>query len=179
MWELIRYNQRKSILLFILMGIVLVTLSYFIGRAYWPDGGGDFCIAIAILIWLILSVTGYFSGKSILLSLGNAKKIDRDVHPRLFNVVEEMKIAANLPVMPKIYIVNEEAPNAFATGINPESSAIAVTAGLLAKLNRDELQGVIAHEMSHIINRDILFMTFASVTLGSIILISRFFFRSL
>ncbi len=90
-----------------------------------------------------------------------------------------MKIAANLPVMPQIYIINEEAPNAFATGRNPEKSAIAVTAGLLARLNRDELQGVVAHEMSHIINRDIRFMTFAGVMLGSIVLISEIFLRGM
>ncbi|MCP4583571.1 MAG: M48 family metallopeptidase [candidate division Zixibacteria bacterium] len=152
-------------------------MSYLIGRAYWPESGGDFAIAVAVVIWLILSVTGYFSGKSILLAASNARQVQRHIHPQLFNVVEEMKIAANLPVMPKIYVINDEAPNAFATGIKPEDSAIAVTAGLLSKLNRDELQGVIAHEMSHIVNRDILFMTFAGVTLGSIVLISRVFLR--
>lgn len=90
-----------------------------------------------------------------------------------------MKISAGLPAMPKIYIMNETAPNAFATGIKPENSAVAVTAGLLARLNRDELQGVIAHEVSHIVNRDVMFMTFAGIMLGSIVLISEVFLRSL
>ncbi len=90
-----------------------------------------------------------------------------------------MKISAGLPTMPKIYIINEVAPNAFATGIKPENSAVAVTAGLLARLNRDELQGVIAHEVSHIVNRDVMFMTFAGIMLGSIVLISEVFLRSL
>jgi heat shock protein HtpX len=81
--------------------------------------------------------------------------------------------------MPKVYIINEAAPNAFATGIKPENSAVAVTAGLLARLNRDELQGVVAHEVSHIVNRDVMFMTFAGIMLGSIVLISEVFLRSL
>jgi heat shock protein HtpX len=95
----------------------------------------------------------------------------------LFNVVEEMKIAAGLPKMPKIYIINDPAPNAFATGRNPENASIAVTAGLLAKLNRDELQGVIAHEMSHILHRDILYVTLAGVMLGAIVMLSQVFLR--
>ena len=90
-----------------------------------------------------------------------------------------MNIAASLPKVPKIYIINEEAPNAFATGRNPESASVAVTAGLLAKLNRDELQGVIAHEVSHIVHRDILFVTLAGVMLGSIVLLSQVFLRSM
>jgi len=90
-----------------------------------------------------------------------------------------MKIAANLPVMPKVYIIDEAAPNAFATGKNLNKCAIAVTAGLLTRLNRDELQGVIAHEMSHITNRDILYMSFAGVMLGSIAMLSQVFLRSL
>jgi heat shock protein HtpX len=105
--------------------------------------------------------------------------VTKDVHPQLFNVVEEMKIAANLPAMPRVYIIDEPAANAFATGRKPEKSAVAVTAGLLSRLNRDELQGVVAHEMSHIVNRDVLFVTFAGVFLGSIVLISEVFLRGL
>ncbi|MCW8803907.1 MAG: M48 family metallopeptidase, partial [Ignavibacteriaceae bacterium] len=130
-------------------------------------------------IWGILSLISYFSGSKILLAVSGAKEVTKEVHPQLFNVVEEMKISAGLPTMPKVYIINEIAPNAFATGIKPENSAVAVTAGLLARLNRDELQGVVAHEVSHIVNRDVLFMTFAGIMLGSIVLISEVFLRSL
>lgn len=111
--------------------------------------------------------------------MSRAKKVSYNVHPQLFNVVEEMKLAANLPVMPDIYIIPEEAPNAFAVGKKPENCAIAITAGLLERLNRDELQGVIAHEMSHILNRDVLFMTFSGVLLGSIVFLSHVFLRSM
>lgn len=179
MWELIQANKRKSVVLFISQGITLLLLGYFFGSAYYPDGGGFIGIFFALIIWGILSLISYFSGSKILLAVSGAKEVTRDVHPQLFNIVEEMKISAGLPAMPKVYIINEAAPNAFATGIKPENSAVAVTAGLLARLNRDELQGVVAHEVSHIVNRDVLFMTFAGIMLGSIVLISEVFLRSL
>ncbi len=179
MWELIQINKRKSVILFLSMGFCLIVLGYFIGNTFFAPDGGIAGIFIALFVWIIMSVLSYFAGDSILLAVSNAKEVSYDVHPQLFNIVEEMKIASSLPSMPKVYIINEAAPNAFATGIKPENSAIAVTAGLLSKLNRDELQGVIAHEMSHILNRDVLFMTFAGVLLGSITLISEVFLRSM
>lgn len=179
MWELIALNKRKSLILFFSLGMTLLLLGYFFGSAYYPDGGGFIGIFFALIIWGILSLISYFSGSKILLAVSGAKEVTKEVHPQLFNVVEEMKISAGLPKMPKVYIINEAAPNAFATGIKPEESAVAVTAGLLARLNRDELQGVIAHEVSHIVNRDVLFMTFAGIMLGSTVLISEVFLRSL
>ncbi len=178
MWELIRSNKRKSAFLFISMGVILILLGYIIGSAYYPDGGGLLGLVLALFIWGILSLISYSSGSKILLAVSGAKEVTKDVHPQLFNIVEEMKIASNFPFMPKVYIINSEAPNAFATGVKPDNTAIAVTAGLLAKLNRDELQGVVAHEMSHIVNRDVLFMTIAGMMLGSIVLISQVFLRS-
>ncbi|MGA9291441.1 MAG: M48 family metallopeptidase, partial [Ignavibacteriaceae bacterium] len=166
-------------LLFFGMGVALVLLGYFIGSYFYPYGGGIFGIVFALLVWFILSIISYTAGSSILLSVSNAQEVTPEVHQQLFNVVEEMQLAANLPKTPKIYIINDAAPNAFATGIKPENSAITVTAGLLSKLNRDELQGVIAHEMSHIANRDILIMTFAGIMLGSIVLISEIFLKGL
>lgn len=179
MWELIRANQRKSFWLFVCMGILLLLLGYTIGSSFIPDGGGSFGVIVALGIWIILSIISIAFGSNILLAISGAKEVTPDVHPQLFNVVEEMKIAAGLPNIPKIYIINEEAPNAFATGIKPENSAIAVTAGLLSKLNRDELQGVVAHETGHIFNRDIRFMTMAGIMLGSIVLISEIYFRGM
>jgi heat shock protein HtpX len=121
----------------------------------------------------------FSSGDQILLAASKAKPVTHDEHPQLFNVVEEMKIAAALPAMPKVYIIADPAPNAFATGRNPKSASVAITAGLLGRLNRDELQGVIAHEMSHILHRDILFVTLAGIMLGSIVLLSQVFLRSM
>ncbi len=154
-------------------------LGFFIGAAFLPEQGGGIGVFIALLIWLILSLISYYSGDSILLSISNAKEVTYDVHPQLFNVVEEMRIAANLKASPKIYIIDEPALNAFATGRSLENSSIAVTAGLLSRLSRDELQGVVAHEMSHIMNKDVLFVTFAGVMLGSIVLISDVFLRGM
>lgn len=179
MWELIRANRRRSMILFILMGIGLAILGAGISYYFNPAGMGIDGIFIALIIWIIMSLVSYYKGAKILLRASNAKKVSKDVHPQLYNIVEEMKIASGLPVMPEIYIINEEAPNAFAAGRSPKYAVVAVTAGLLARLNRDELQGVIAHEMAHIYNRDIRFMTLAGVMLGSIVLISQIFLRGM
>ncbi|OHB55359.1 MAG: hypothetical protein A2Y12_11660 [Planctomycetes bacterium GWF2_42_9] len=179
MWEQIHANKRNSLLLMVLMAVVLGGLGYLIGMSVTPTPyGGAFGLAIALCIWMILAMVSFSSGDAIFLAASKATPVTKDVHPQLFNVVEEMAIAAQLP-MPKIYIINDPAPNAFATGRNPEKASLAVTAGLLGRLNRDELQGVVAHEMSHILNRDILFVTVAGVMLGAITLISEVFLRGL
>ncbi len=179
MWELIKSNQRKSIFLFLGMAVTLVLLGYLIGSTFAPDGGGLFGVSIAIIIWTVLSIVSLTAGSSLMLSISKAQEVTPAVHQQLFNVVEEMKIASNLPAIPKVYIINTEAMNAFATGKSPSNSAVAVTAGLLSKLNRDELQGVIAHEISHILNRDTRFITYAAVMLGSIVIISQIFLRGM
>lgn len=179
MWELIKSNQRKSILLFSGMAVMLLLLGYLIGNAFIPDGGGIFGISIAIIIWTVLSIISVTAGSSLVLSISQAKEVTSAVHQQLFNVVEEMKLAAGLPAMPKVYIIDSPAMNAFATGKNPSNSAVAVTAGLLSKLNRDELQGVIAHEISHVMNRDTKFMTYAAVMLGTIVIISEIFIKGM
>ncbi|MCK5243009.1 M48 family metallopeptidase, partial [bacterium] len=114
-----------------------------------------------------------------ILALGKARKIEKKDHPRLFNIVEEMQVASGLPKLPDIYIIDDQALNAFATGRDPEHSAIAVTAGLLNVLNRDELQGVIAHELAHIKNRDTLLMLMTGVMLGAIVIIANLSVRSM
>jgi len=154
-------------------------LGFIIGASFFGPNGGFFGLIIATGIWLLLMLISFSSGDQILLAASKARPVTHDVHPQLFNVVEEMKIAAALPAMPKIYIINDPAPNAFATGRKPETASVAVTAGLLGRLNRDELQGVIAHEISHILHRDILFVTLAGVMLGSIVLISQVFLRGM
>jgi heat shock protein HtpX len=179
MWELIKSNQRKSVLLFTGMAVLLILLGYFIGETFLGDGGGVFGIAVAIIVWTVLSIISVTSGSSLVLSMSQAKEVTPDVHQQLFNVVEEMKIAAGLPKMPKVYIINSPAMNAFATGKDPSNSAVCVTAGLLSRLNRDELQGVIGHEVSHILNRDTKFMTYAAVMLGTIVIISEIFVKGM
>jgi heat shock protein HtpX len=202
MWELIRANKRNSIILMVLMAVVLLLLGYIIGSVFDPAGGflgltiapqhqlqspqmiktnhaGLWGIAFAVTLWFILILISFSSGDRILLAASKAQPVTHDVHPQLFNIVEEMKIAAALPAMPKVYIIPDPAPNAFATGRKPQNASVAVTAGLLGRLNRDELQGVIAHEISHILHRDILFVTLAGIMLGSIVLLSQVFLRSM
>jgi heat shock protein HtpX len=168
-WEQIRSNQIRSVVLTIGMGVLLILIGYFLGLAFDSAIAG---LVIAILLWVILSLVAYFQGDSILLSMSRAKKIKRDDHPRLYNVVEEMKIASGLEKMPDIYIIDDPALNAFATGRDPNRASVAITSGLLQKLNRDELQGVIGHEISHIKNRDVLLMAMCGVLLGTIVLLA-------
>jgi heat shock protein HtpX len=179
MWELIQANKRDSVILMALMAVLLLTLGLLIGLAVIGPQGGLIGLGIAAGVWLLLTLISFSSGDQILLAASHAQQVTHEVHPQLFNVVEEMKIAAGLPAMPKIYIINDPAPNAFATGRSPKSASIAVTAGLLGRLNRDELQGVIAHEMSHILHRDILYVMLAGVMLGGVVLISQIFFRGM
>jgi len=179
MWELIAANKRKSMFLFAGMAVILCALGYLIGYSVHPEGGGFLGLFLAAAVWVVLAAMSVFGGGSLILKMSRARPVSPDLHPQLYNVVEEMKIAANLPVMPKVYIIDERAPNAFATGLRPEDATIVVTAGLLSRLNRDELQGVIAHEMSHIMNRDIQFMTMAGIMLGSIVLLSQVFLRGM
>lgn len=178
MFELIRANKRNSIILMLLMAAVLLLLGYIIGIvAVGPDGGPTGLI-IATAIWLLLTLISFSSGDQILLASSKAVPVTHEDHPQLFNVVEEMAISAGLPV-PKVYIIPDHSPNAFATGRTPKSASVAVTAGLFGRLNRDELQGVIGHEMSHILHRDILFVTLAGIMLGSIILLAEVFMRGM
>jgi heat shock protein HtpX len=119
-----------------------------------------------------MNLVAFAQGDSILLAASGARKVSQSDHPRLFNVVEEMKIASGLEKMPDIYIIDDPALNAFATGRDANHASVAITSGLLQKLNRDELQGVIAHEIGHIRNRDVQLMVLLSVLLGSIVIIS-------
>jgi heat shock protein HtpX len=151
------------------MGALLILIGYFLGAAFGSAIAG---LVIAILLWVILSLVAYFQGDSILLGMSRAKKIGPDDHPRLYNVVEEMKIASGLEKMPDVYIIDDPALNAFATGRDPHKASVAITSGLLQKLNRDELQGVIGHEISHIKNRDVLLMAMCGVLLGTIVILA-------
>jgi len=152
------------------MGVLLVLVGYFLGLYFFDSAIAG--LVIALLLWVILSLVGYFQGDSILLGMSRAKKIKPDDHPRLYNVVEEMKIASGLDKMPDIYIIDDPALNAFATGRDPNRASVAITSGLLQKLNRDELQGVIGHEIAHIKNRDVLLMAMCSILLGTIVILA-------
>lgn len=179
MWEAIRANKRRSIFLVALMALLLVAAGYFIGEAWGGPGAGFFGVAVAGAIWIVMSLISYFQGGRILMAASGARKVEKGDYPQLYNIVEEMQIASGLSCMPEVYIIETTALNAFATGRDPGHAAVAVTTGLLMKLNREQLQGVIAHEIGHVVNRDILFMTMLSVMLGVLVMISQFFLRSM
>lgn len=140
--------------------------------------GGSIGLLVAGIAAIVSALVSYFAGDRCVLLASRAKKIEKKDHPRLFNVVEEMAIAGGIP-MPEVYIINDSAPNAFATGRKPETGKVAITTGLLSKLNRDELQGVMAHELSHIRNYDILFATMMGVLVGTIVLLCDAFWRGM
>lgn len=199
MWELVRANKRRSVLLVLAMLLILLVLGFLIGSALVPSiaatewaeaestnpvfafdpGPGFVGMAVAFIIWLIQASAAYFSGDKILLRSTGAREIQKADHTQLFNVVEEMTIASRLPRVPRVFIIDSPAMNAFATGRRPENAAVAITTGLLGRLNRDQLQGVIGHEIAHVANRDVLFMTMVAVMLGSIVMISELFLRGM
>jgi heat shock protein HtpX len=195
MFELIRANKRRSMVLVFVMLALLLLLGFSIGMAVFPSThflaavngrryevmlplGGLIGMGVAFLIWTVQALAAYFQGDRILMAASGARELERQDAPQLFNVVEEMCIAAGLPKPPKIHLIEDMGLNAFAAGRSPENASVAVTAGLMGKLNRDQLQGVIAHEISHIVNRDVLFMTMMGIMAGTIVLISEGFARA-
>jgi len=179
MWEQIAANKRKSAFLVVLMALLLGALGYFGGEYFLGKGQGVIGVFFALVIWVIMTLVAYFQGDSIYLGMAGARKVGKEDLPVLHNVVEEMTLAAGLPKMPDVYVIDDPAPNAFATGRKTETAAVAVTSGLLKVLNRDELQGVIAHEIAHVRNRDVLLMLYAGVLAGAIVLLSEIGLRSM
>jgi heat shock protein HtpX len=174
MYEEISANRRNSWLLVVTVTAILVVLGFLVGEYL---GSGYVGVGFAATIAVIMSLSAYYSGDKMVLSISRARRIEREDNPKLSNVVEELAIAGGLPV-PAIYMIDDSAPNAFATGRDPEHASVAITTGLIEKLNRDELQGVMAHELSHVGNRDILFATMVGIMVGSIVLFADFFLRS-
>ena len=181
MYELISKNKRKSWFVFFGMGLLLLLLGALIGALFDanPASGKGIItgIIIATVIWFIQAAIAMTNGAKVVLRGMNAKEISLADDPVLHNVIEELAIVSGLP-MPKIYVINTPAMNAFAAGIKPEKSIVAITSGLREKLTRNEMQAVMAHEMSHIYNRDVMYMTFASVMLCTIVLISDLLLRT-
>jgi heat shock protein HtpX len=175
----IAVNRRNSLFLIVCFLAFVTVFGYVIGYAWIGDPvGALFGLALAFVVGIISGLATYYGGDRIVLAASRAKEVRHEDAPVLFNVVEEMAIAGGLP-MPKVYIIEDSAPNAFATGRDPEHASVAVTSGLLNKLNRDELQGVIAHEMSHVGNYDIRYAMLVGILVGMTVLISDFFLRGL
>ena len=168
-------NRRASLIYALLLVVLLAALGTAIFGAYYPRQWYLGTVG-ATLLGVIAAIIARVSGPSIILSISGAREATHHEDQVLDNVVEEMAIAAGLP-KPKVYVIDDNAPNAFATGSTPQTGAIAVTTGLMNKLDRDELQGVVAHEMGHIRNEDIRFMTTITLVAGLIPLLADFFIR--
>ena len=170
-------NRRNSWLLLAIVAVLFAVLGAAVG--YAMDVGWVGAI-VALGAAIALSLGSYFAGDRLVLGVSGAKEVDRanppDEYRQLINVVEEMRLAGGLPP-PKVYVIGDTAPNAFATGRDPKHASVAATTGLLAKLNREELQGVIGHELSHVGNYDIRFALLVGVLVGGIALLSDFFLR--
>ena len=180
--DLIAANKRNSVILLALMFAFFLVLGGVLGGAFLvpPDHLEEGVVTgfvIGAVMATIFGLIGWYGGTGTLMAFHGARKIRKSDHPQLFNVVEEVAIAAGIP-MPSVYIMNEAAPNAFATGTSPENASVAITTGLLEKLNRDELQGVIAHEVGHIRNFDIRYSMLMAMLAGGIVMLSEVMLRA-
>lgn len=174
MFEEVRGNKIKSVALIVLFLFLVAALGLVVGLFY---GSLVFGIALTTIAGLVYVLIVYNSGDQMILTMTGAKPVTKKEYPYLYHTLEGLSIAAGIPV-PKAYVIEDSALNAFATGKDPEHASITVTTGLLAKMNRQELEGVVAHEMSHVKNYDIRFMMLAVVLVGLVTLLSDFILRS-
>ncbi len=185
--DLIRRNKRKSVVLMIGMGLLAVALGAGLAVAFaaWGGGGAEALLpslllggGVAAVVAVVASLWSFHGGSDAILRMSGATPIEKKDDPQLFNVVEELAIAAGVP-MPRVFLIQDEAINAFATGRDPEHGAVAITTGLRARLTRDELAGVMAHELSHIRNYDIRFAMLMATMVGLIVFACDAFWRVL
>ncbi len=174
MYKQIRKNKQKSLILVVLFIAIIATIGWVADQ--FIDGANGF-LGIALIISIVMSLGSYFMADKIALSVSGAvgplKKSD---NAYVYRMVENLSITAGLP-MPRVYIINDDALNAFATGRDPKHAAIALTTGIINKLENEELEGVIAHELAHIKNYDIRFMTLVAVLVGTVVILSDYLFR--
>jgi heat shock protein HtpX len=173
-YEQIASNRRRTWLLIVGAVILLGAVGYALGLI-WQSGPAG--LVVALVVAIALSIGSYAYGDRVILASTRARPVTPDEQPRLHNIVEGLSIAAGIP-KPRVYVVPEVAPNAFATGRNPEHASIAVTDGLLKTMSRVELEGVVGHELAHVVDRDILVGTVVATLAGAVILLSEFFTRT-
>ena len=169
-------NKRRSFFLVFIFILVVMGFGWLVGEAWMGQGIGF--LGIFGVFAIVYSLVAYYAGSMMVLGVSRAKEIHKQDDPELWNVMEELCIAGGLP-MPKVYVIDDTAPNAFATGRDPEHGVVAITTGLRQKLSRDELQGVMAHELSHIRFYDIRLQTLIGVLVGLTALLADLFFRGL
>ncbi len=178
-WDHVSSNIFKTWLIMFLFSVFVVGVIYVFARAWGYDPAGALGLTgMALIFTGVLNFGSYFFSDKIVLGISGAKPVSLENNRKLYHMVENLGIAAGLPT-PKIYIIEDSAPNAFATGRDPKHAAIAFTTGILDKLNRQELEAVTAHELSHVGNRDTLVMTVVSVLVGTIALLADWYMRSM
>jgi heat shock protein HtpX len=176
-YDQIAANRRNSVLMALFVIALLGLLGFAIGFAVFGEpAAGVGTTGVALAVGGLAGIGTYFAGDSLVLSVSGARQVEEGQAPQLMNVVREMAIAGNVP-MPKVYVIDDTAPNAFATGRDPQHASVAITTGLLEKLDREELQGVLAHEMAHVRNLDIRFSLIVGVMVGAIAILADFFLR--
>lgn len=173
MYSQIDSNKRKTTFLITIFLVFIIALGWFIG-VYMEQGYG--ITVLAVVLSIAMTLISYYSGDKIALSSTGAKEIKKEDNPYVYRLVENLTITAGTP-MPKVYIIDSPALNAFATGRDPKHASIALTTGIISTLQNEELEGVIAHELSHVKNYDIRLMTIVVVLVGAIAIISNMFFR--
>jgi heat shock protein HtpX len=173
LWKQADSNKNRSILLIAIFIVIVIAIGYIFSIYY----NSPLILIVAVIIAVVQALLSYFAGDSIVLATSGAQQIQKKDNPELWRIVENLAITAGLP-MPKVYIISDNAPNAFATGRDPKHASIAVTSGLLDRLDKSELEGVVAHELSHVGNYDIRIMTIVVVLVGVIAIISDIFIRS-
>ena len=170
-------NRRNSFFLMLILVVLLSVLGFAIGYGTTGQAGAGLgWLGIFGVIAIVSSVASYYTGDKVVLGVSKARLVTAAQQPQLINVVTEMALAAAIP-MPAVYVIDDTAPNAFATGRDPRHASIAITTGLLEKLDREELQGVIGHELSHVRNYDIRYSLLVGVLVGTVALLADFFLR--
>ena len=170
-------NKRNSFFLMLILVVLLGVLGFAIGYGTTgTTGAGLGWLGIFGVVAIISSVASYYTGDKVVLGVSKARRVTETEQPQLINVVTEMSLAAAIP-MPAVYLIDDTAPNAFATGRDPRHASIAITTGLLQKLDREELQGVVGHELSHVRNYDIRYSLLVGVLVGTVALLADFFLR--
>ena len=175
-YDAVAANRWRTIALIVMFTGILTALGYVVGEVFAP-GGGVAMVPIALGLSGVSATASYFAGDKLVLAQSQAREPAPGEEPQLRNIVETLSIGLGI-APPKIYLIDDTAPNAFATGRDPKHASIAVTRGLLDKLDRTELEGVIAHELSHVVNRDIRVMLLVTVLVGTVALLSDWMLRS-
>lgn len=177
-YEQISGNKRKTV--FIIIGFVafITSLGYFFGEYFVGAGAGYTFLLFALIFSSVSAFSSYYFSDKVVLSISGAKEIKREDNSVLYGMLENLCVGLGIKQVPKLYLIDDTAPNAFATGRNPDHAAVAVTKGLLMKLDKRQLEGVLAHELSHVKNYDILVMTITVVLVGTVTMIANIMLHS-